>query len=450
MLINLLENIKNDSEIPQKIFNSFKEPFLSFEEIKRLYQQVIPALNAYLKDNNQKIFLKVSNSVLRNIEIQNINFENIIKAFNLFITEFLKTNIKKLTIDEIKEFINAVIFLLISIVNVYNKKLSAFNERILNNISSGVIILDNNLNILKANRKFYEILGDVSQNIIGRNLKEVLSNREGIPIEKLKNICLSQKKLNETGLFIKRQNGKKYHRTIYADTLFNEQNIQEGFIVYIRDTDYLHYLKDTFSKYLSRQVAEKILNEKDIKLKGERKKVAVMFVDIRNFTKFSENHPPEYVIEKLNSYFNKIIDVVFEFQGTLDKFIGDAAMIVFGAPIEMKNYIESCLDCAIEIQKRISTIDEEVNFKLGIGINYGEVVVGNIGSEKKRLEYTVIGDTVNTAQRVEKMTPGGKIYITENVFSEIKNLGKYNLKFIGPHKFKGKSRPVNIYEIIFQ
>jgi len=148
----------------------------------------------------------------------------------------------------------------------------------------------------------------------------------------------------------------------------------------------------------------------------------------------------------LNKYFELIIDIIFQFKGTLDKFIGDAVMIFFGAPIELENYVECCLDCAIEIQKRILNIKKHVKFEIGIGINFGEVIVGNVGSKEKRIEYTVIGDTVNTAQRVEKITPGNKIFITENVLKNI-NRKKYKTTFIGEHKFKGKTKLVKIYDL---
>jgi len=451
MLIPLLNDVKYDEDIFNKIYSSFNKPTLSYEEIKKYFQILILSLIEYLQsDNNEEIFFNVAKTILRNMEIQIINFENIIKGFNVFITEFLKKNTEDLTINEIKKFTNAVNLLLIHFSIIYNKKLYHFNERILNNISSGIIVLDNNLTILKANKKFYEILGNSYNNISGKNLKEVLEGREGIPVEKLKKNCLLGRGLKETELFVKRDNGQKFHRTIYADTLIDNNGAQQGFIVYVKDTDYLQYLKETFSKYLSKQVAHKILSEKRFNLRGERKEVCLMFVDVRNFTEFSEKNDPEFVLTVLNQYFNLIIDIVFEYGGTLDKFIGDAVMVIFGAPVEYHDSVDRCIDCAIKIQKMVKNFNMNVEpkFQLGIGINYGEVIVGNIGSEEKRVEYTAIGDAVNTSDRVQRITPGEKIYITENVLNALRAREKYRINFIKNAKFKGKSREVKIFEVI--
>ena len=450
MLIKFLEEFCNNDKIFHIITEKLQNiSIFSAEKIENYTKFFISSLLKFFKNNfDENIFKSGSFQFFSQIEIQNVNFEKIIIGFSIFSEEFLKNYFDRLSKQEILTFLNGMDKFLYYLGKTYSNKLKEFYDKIFNSISNGILILDKNLKILKANKSFYNIIGSFD-NISMKNLHDVLKDREGIDILKLQKQCLQNEKLQKTELIIKRKDGKKYHRTIYADLLKDKNHVHEGYIVYIQDTDYENYLKDTFSKYLSRQVAQKILNERNINLNGERKNIAVMFVDIRNFTEFSEKNPPEYVLEVLNRYFNLIIDIVFQFGGTLDKFIGDAAMVIFGAPVEYEDSIERCINCAIAIQKGVKKISEEdSNFKLGIGINFGEAVVGNIGSHDKRIEYTAIGDVVNTADRVQRITPGEKIYITENVADNLDN-ENFNIKFLKEARFKGKSKLVKIFEVVY-
>ena len=449
-LIKFINQFKTDETVFLTIYSSFYSPKLSYNKSFQYIQTCIDALINYFKQGkNSNFFKSTAKKLFKEIEIFNIDFENIIIGFNKFTQLFITKFLSKLREKEIIEFIRAINIFLVYLTIDYTKKFRDLNETIIDNISLGLIVLDNNLNVLKTNRKFFEIIGEEKKNIEGKKLMEILKDREGIPIEKLKYMCETQKGLNEFELIVIRKTGEKLHRTIYADFLIDENGNNEGFIVYIKDTDYMQYLKETFSKYLSKQIAEKILSDKEVNLKGDRKKVAVMFVDIRNFTEFSENNDPEFVLDTLNRYFELIIDIVFKYGGTLDKFVGDAIMVIFGAPVEYEDIVDRCIKCAIEIQNEIKNfnIKNEPKFSLGIGINYGDVIVGNIGSKNKRVEYTAIGDTVNTADRVQKITPGGKIYITKDVLDEIKEKVKYKINFIGDKRFKGKKKIVKVYEI---
>ena len=186
-------------------------------------------------------------------------------------------------------------------------------------------------------------------------------------------------------------------------------------------------IKDAFRRYVSHQIAEEIFKnpEKYIQsLKGERKKVAVIFADIRGFTSLAERLPPERVVQILNNYLTKMTDIVFKYEGTVDKFIGDCIMSVFGAPISHDDDVFRAVKVAWEIQKYIEAENEnrgeEEKLKVGIGISYGEAVVGNIGS-KERLEYTVIGDSVNLAARLESIAKGGEILVSSEVYESVKD-----------------------------
>ncbi|MEO0305919.1 MAG: adenylate/guanylate cyclase domain-containing protein [candidate division WOR-3 bacterium] len=210
-------------------------------------------------------------------------------------------------------------------------------------------------------------------------------------------------------------------------------------------------IKDAFRRYVSRQVAEEIFKnpEKYIQsLKGERRRIAVIFADIRGFTSLAEILPPERVVQILNNYLTKMTDVVFKYEGTVDKFIGDCIMSVFGAPISHDDDVYRAVKASWEMQKYVEMENEnkreEEKLKVGIGISYGEAVVGNIGS-KERLEYTVIGDSVNLAARLESIAKGGEILISSDVYENVKD--KVLAEKLPPVKIKGKRKEVLIYRI---
>lgn len=211
-------------------------------------------------------------------------------------------------------------------------------------------------------------------------------------------------------------------------------------------------IKATFKRYVSEQVADKILGEKvKVTLTGEKRVVTVLFQDIRGFTSISEKMPPEDIVSMLNEYFSHMIDIIFKYEGTLDKFIGDALMAVFGAPISHPDDPLRAVVSAIEMQKVLVSLNEERNKRgvppiyVGCGVTTGEVVAGNIGSEK-RMEYTVIGDTVNLASRIEGNSGRGQILLCESTYNAVK--GNIKVKAWEPIKVKGKDKPVQIYEVL--
>ena len=215
-------------------------------------------------------------------------------------------------------------------------------------------------------------------------------------------------------------------------------------------------IKEAFRRYVSHQVAEQIfLNpEKYLSsLKGERKRVSILFADIKNFTPMAESMEPEDVVKILNKYLSYMTESVFKYEGTLDKFIGDCVMAVYGAPLPLKNSTEMAVKTALEIQKKVNSLNgERVSrgekpVEIGIGINTGEAIVGNIGSEDRRLDYTVIGDNVNLASRLQTAanSMGVKILISRNAYKDIE--GQVVVREIPPIKVKGKKEPVDVYII---
>jgi adenylate cyclase len=211
--------------------------------------------------------------------------------------------------------------------------------------------------------------------------------------------------------------------------------------------------KEQFERYVSRQIAEKILAEPERDFwHGERRRTTVLFADIRGFTSMSERLPPEEVVSRLNEYLRVMIDIIFEYEGTLDKFIGDAIMAVFGAPISLGNDEERAVRAALAMQEAADDLcrrwEEEgrTSFRVGIGINTGEVVVGNIGSER-RLEYAAIGDHVNLAARMETLTKeyDTDILISEHTYQAVKDL--VETRWVDRVTVRGRSEAVDVYEV---
>jgi len=211
------------------------------------------------------------------------------------------------------------------------------------------------------------------------------------------------------------------------------------------------WIKNTFSKYISRQVADKILSEKsEFDFGGEIKRVSVMFCDIRGFTTLSEKMSPRDIVSLLNEYFSDIIHIVFKYDGMLDKFVGDQIMAVFGAPIHQDDDELRAVRAAMEIQHAVHGTNARRAeaglpvISMGIGINTGEAVAGNIGSEE-RTSYTVIGDNVNLAQRIESLSKEGQILVSEETYRAVEQF--VDADCLGETKVKGKEVPINLYSV---
>jgi adenylate cyclase len=215
------------------------------------------------------------------------------------------------------------------------------------------------------------------------------------------------------------------------------------------------HIKDAFRRYVSRPVAEEIFKnplQYIDTLKGTRKKVTILFADIRGFTPLTERLTAEAVVSLLNEVLTSMTRIIFKYEGTIDKFIGDSVMAVFGAPIAHDDDVNRSINAAVEIQKSIEAMNKkrkvlkQEEIYIGIGINTGEVVVGNIGA-KVRLDYTVIGRSVNLANRLQEVASGGEIIVTDNVVNE----ARVKYKFSEPMliKAKGKKEPVKVYRVLY-
>ncbi len=211
-------------------------------------------------------------------------------------------------------------------------------------------------------------------------------------------------------------------------------------------------LKGVFNRYVSPDVADEILKEPEIiRLGGERREVTVFFADIRDFTAHSARMSPEEIVEVLNRYFTLITEIIFRFEGTLDKFIGDAVMGVFGSPIRSEAHIARGIKAVFAIREAVSRanllreVSAQTPFKIGIGIDSGEVIVGNLGSSM-RMEFTAVGEAVNMASRLSSMAGPDEILISGELYESIK--GMVVAAPLTETSIKGIDRPVKLYNIM--
>jgi adenylate cyclase len=209
--------------------------------------------------------------------------------------------------------------------------------------------------------------------------------------------------------------------------------------------------RSALERFLAPEVVELITQDPEgMRLGGRNQKVSVMFADIRGFTTLSESMPPEQIVEILNSYFTHVTDVIFDHGGTLDKYIGDAVMALFGAPISKGVDAINAVRAAVDLQKMVTQLNRDAaarkwpELQVGIGINTGIVTAGNIGSPR-RFDYTVIGDSVNTASRLMSKATGGQIIISQSTAEEL--TGEFALHPLEPLQVKGKARLVPAFEV---
>ncbi len=212
-------------------------------------------------------------------------------------------------------------------------------------------------------------------------------------------------------------------------------------------------IKDMFSRYLSTEVVQHLMDSPEmVRLGGAGKRATVFFADIRGYTSFSEGQTPERIVDVLNAYFSEAVEVVLKYKGFIDKFIGDCIMAAWGVPMtsEQEDAVNG-VGCALEIQglikdpKRKFFTGNASHLGVGIGMNTGYLIAGNLGSTK-RMNYSIIGDTVNLAARLEGVAKAGEVIITE----ETKQLldGAFVLESRDPVKVKGKVDPITIYSVL--
>ena len=210
-------------------------------------------------------------------------------------------------------------------------------------------------------------------------------------------------------------------------------------------------LRGDLSRFMSRELVEAIVDgEHSLELGGKRREISVVFADVVAFTPLAESRDAEEVVSLLNNLFSVLSEVVFRHEGTVDKFIGDCIMAVWGAPMDQEDHAERALAAVDDMMRFLETANDEwrekydVEIRLGIGVNSGEAIVGNIGS-KKRMEYTVVGDVVNVAARLESIAQPNQVLVAERT-AELAG-ENFDLEELGEQNLTGRSKATRVFQL---
>jgi len=334
------------------------------------------------------------------------------------------------------------------------KEAKTFNDNVMQSIVTGVFTTNLMGEINHVNRAAASIINLERDEVIGNHYEYVFESNEIIN-ELISKCEIALETISESQIQIK-CNGKSTSVNISVSPLLNDQNEPIGSVVAMEDLSNLDKLKSTFKKYVSKQIVDQLLENDDmLNLGGQEQEATILFSDIRGFTSMSETMAPNEVVETLNEYFNLMIEIIFKYNGTLDKIIGDALMVIYGAPNSTDIDTENAVLTAIEMQEKLIEFNQQriiyskLPVTIGIGINRGKVISGNIGS-RQQMNFTVIGDSVNLASRLCSVAKADEIIVSDAVWKQIKTNKIFKNRKLHPVKVKGKVKPIEIKEILYQ
>ena len=297
-------------------------------------------------------------------------------------------------------------------------------ENIMSSITTGIIMINVLGEIEFVNNSAKKIFDFSEEEALNNHYLMIFQNNSSL-IELLEKSEALDEILYEENFKIRDDKDTPKEINLTLSPVYNEDNQRSGVVFSFEDLSGINKVKSTFKKYVSENIVDELLqNETSLELGGTQSEVCVLFCDIRGFTSLSENMKPSDVVYLLNSYFEAMIDVVFANNGTLDKIIGDELMVLYGVPLKSENDCQSAVNSAKEMLKALKKFNQEnikhnlPKLEVGIGVNYGKVVSGNIGSERQ-MNYTVIGDSVNLAARLCSHARPGEIVISESVFQRL-------------------------------
>ncbi len=348
------------------------------------------------------------------------------------------------------------------------KQEQQMQKDILRSLSDGVISTDKYGKIIAANKRAYDLLGTSNSPMEGQSVYELINidkaNFTRWFEASLGGVDEKSRKQYYPDQTLRSIDGEQHSINISINTMSDSDDGDgvHGALVVMEDISQEKRLKSTMYRYMTQELAEQLLAGGDAKMGGDRKEVSVLFSDIRSYTTITETLAAEEVVIMLNEYFETMVEAVFNYKGTLDKYIGDAIMAVFGSPLPIPDHAWMAVQTAIDMRHRLQVFNvkrieklrpqtpkeiDMATIKIGIGINSDTVISGNIGSTR-RMEFTAIGDGVNLGSRLEGAS---KQYGTDIVISETtyKLCGdRLWVRELDRIQVKGKNRPVSIYELV--
>jgi adenylate cyclase len=340
------------------------------------------------------------------------------------------------------------------------KQQEQMQRDILRSLSNGVVSTDKTGLIIAANESAQRLLGlGIDDRLEGKLVTDAIGIKEGDFSkwyqDALHAVDLKGRQQYYPDRTLVTTGTESHSINLSINTIADASDHEQvrGALVVMEDISDEKRLKSTMYRYMTQELAEELLKLDDAKLGGDRKEVSILFSDIRGYTTLTENLEAEEVVSMLNEYFESMVEAVFKHKGTLDKYIGDAIMAVFGSPLALEEHAWMAVQTSLEMRVRLHEfnqrryVDDKPRIKIGIGINSDTVISGNIGSSK-RMEFTAIGDGVNLGSRLESISKqyGCDIIISHNTFKPCQdNIWARELDYI---RVKGRNEPVAIYELL--
>jgi len=319
------------------------------------------------------------------------------------------------------------------------------------NLDNGILTIDKNGIIKTVNKRFCKIIGTKQEFLIGKYYK-ALEHKHFSFLDYSDYTFRSGEKFEKHHVESVDTNNQKLVFGFNALPMKSKNGQNIGVINVIKDITSEERVRENLNRYLPQHVINEIINKDDLSLlNGKYRQCSILFSDIRNFTALTEKLEAIETVGLLNNYFDVMVEAIFNHQGVLDKLIGDAIMATFGIPYNNGNDTVNAVCAAIEMIGKLGVVNQfpkvDANLDIGVGIATGNVIAGNIGS-KKRFEYTVIGNAVNLAARLESLTKfyGLRMLMCEHTFKKVANL--FHCREIDRIKAKGQQEAVTIYTII--
>ncbi len=323
-------------------------------------------------------------------------------------------------------------------------------DNVFASIASGVITADIKDQITLANHAAESILGETALNIVGHPLDEVLASVSKELQPRLTEVRQTDKPIVDLEVSHNSPSRGNVDWRLNLSPLKDARQKTQGITIVLDDMTERKKL-EAQRRLLERMVSPAVLDQINLnsfQIGGKKVDITCLFADIRGFTSYSEKQTPEELVAVLNRYLAAAADAVLAHEGTVDKFLGDAVMAWYNAPLPQSDHTLRAVRTALAIRNAIEKLHKELPMKdhldFGVGIHYGEAVLGWIGTEK-RLEYTAIGDSVNTTKRIQENSSKNQILMSRDAYERVKN--QINAKPYAPLTVKGKTQPIEVYEV---
>jgi PAS domain S-box-containing protein len=324
-------------------------------------------------------------------------------------------------------------------------------DNVFASIASGVITANVGNQITLANRAAQSILGHTATDIVGHPLDEVLASASKEIQRHLIEVRRTDRAIVDLEISHNMPQRGNVDWRLNLSPLKDAGQKTQGIAIVLDDLTERKKL-EAQRRLLERMVSPVVLDQLDadsLQIGGKKVDITCLFADIRGFTAYSEKHTPEDLVAVLNRYLAAAAEAVLAHEGTVDKFLGDAVMAWYNAPLPQPDHTLRAVKTALAIREAVTKLHKELpaeaHLDFGVGIHYGEAVLGWIGTEK-RLEYTALGDSVNTTKRIQENSTKNQILLSRDAYERVKK--QVDARPYAPLTVKGKTQPIDVYEVI--